>query len=65
MDSLQAIRKQNFTILLVEQSVNTALEIADRCYILEKGRIKAQGTIDEIRKNPEILHQYLGVPDEK
>jgi branched-chain amino acid transport system ATP-binding protein len=65
IDSLQTIKKQNFTILLVEQSVNTAFEIADRCYILEKGRIKAQGTIDEIKKNPEILHQYLGVPDEE
>jgi branched-chain amino acid transport system ATP-binding protein len=64
IESLQTIKKQNFTILLVEQSVNTAFEIADRCYILEKGRIKAQGTIDDIRKNPEILHQYLGVPDE-
>ncbi len=65
IDSLQTIKKQNFTILLVEQSVNTAFEIADRCYILEKGRIKAQGRIEEIKKNPEILHQYLGVPDEK
>ncbi len=65
IDSLQAIKKQNFTILLVEQSINTAFEIADRCYILEKGRIKAQGRIEEIKKNPEILHQYLGVPDEK
>jgi branched-chain amino acid transport system ATP-binding protein len=64
IESLRTIKKQNFTILLVEQSVNTAFEIADRCYILEKGRIKAQGTIDDIRKNPEILHQYLGVPDE-
>jgi len=65
IDTLQAIKKQNFTILLVEQSVNTAFEIANRCYILEKGRIKAQGTIDEIKQNPEILHQYLGVPDEE
>jgi len=65
IESLREIKKQNFTILLVEQSVNTAFEIADRCYILEKGRIKAQGTTDEIRKNPEILHRYLGVPDEE
>ncbi len=65
IDSLRAIKKQNFTVLLVEQSVNTAFEIADRCYIIEKGRIKAQGNIDEIKKNPEILHQYLGVPDEE
>jgi branched-chain amino acid transport system ATP-binding protein len=65
IESLRTIKTQNFTILLVEQSVNTAFEIADRCYILEKGQIKAQGTIDEIRKNPEILHQYLGVLDEE
>ena len=65
IEALRTIKKQNFTILLVEQSVNTAFEIADRCYILEKGRIKAQGTIAEIQKNPEILHRYLGVPDEE
>ncbi len=64
IESLRRIKSQKFTVLLVEQSVNTAFEIADRCYILEKGRIKAQGTITEIRANAEILHQYLGVPDE-
>jgi len=64
IESLRRIKSQKFTVLLVEQSVNTAFEIADRCYILEKGRIKAEGTITEIKADTEILHQYLGVPDE-
>lgn len=64
VEALRRIKTQNFTILLVEQNVSTALEIADRCYILEKGRIKSEGTIAEIKKRPEILHQYLGVPYE-
>ena len=64
VEALRRIKTQKFTVLLVEQNVSTALEIADRCYILEKGRIKSEGTIEEIKKNPEILHQYLGVPYE-
>jgi branched-chain amino acid transport system ATP-binding protein len=64
VEALRRIKTQKFTVLLVEQNVSTALEIADRCYILEQGRIKSEGTIEEIKKNPEILHQYLGVPYE-
>ena len=64
IESLRRAKSQNFSLLLVEQSVTTAIEIADRCFILEKGRIKTQGTIAEIKANPEILHRYLGIPDE-
>jgi len=64
VEALRRIKTQGFTVLLVEQNVNTAFETADRCYILEKGQVKVEGAIAEIKKKPEILHRYLGVPEE-
>ncbi len=51
---------QNTTILLVEQNARVALDIADRGYILETGRIVLQGTSDELLENKEIKRAYLG-----
>jgi branched-chain amino acid transport system ATP-binding protein len=51
---------QNTTILLVEQNARVALDIADRGYILETGRIVLQGTSEELLENKEIKRAYLG-----
>jgi branched-chain amino acid transport system ATP-binding protein len=51
---------KNTTILLVEQNARVALDIADRGYILETGRIVLQGTSDELLENKEIKRAYLG-----
>ena len=48
------------TILLVEQNAEMALEIANRAYVLESGRIKLSGTGEEIAKSDEIKKAYLG-----
>ena len=61
LKTFRQLKEEKFTILLVEQNVNTAFEIADRCYILEKGRIKIADTISEIKKKPDVLHRYLGI----
>jgi len=51
------------TILVVEQNIEIALGISDkqRAYIIEKGKIKAQGLAKEIMANKEIINKYLGV----
>ena len=51
---------QNTTILLVEQNAHVALDVADRGYILETGRIVLQGTSEELLENKEIKRAYLG-----
>ena len=51
---------QNTTILLVEQNARVALDVADRGYILETGRIVLQGTSEELLENKEIKRAYLG-----
>jgi branched-chain amino acid transport system ATP-binding protein len=49
------------TILLVEQNFYSALSVADRCYIIDQGTIKFEGTPTDLRGNTEILSRYLHV----
>ena len=55
------IRKAGVTILLVEQRLAESLEIADRAYVLQTGRVVLAGTAAEVRDNPEIRKAYLGI----
>ena len=59
----RAIRDVNAAgtaVLLVEQNVVMALDIAHRAYLLEEGRIAAEGTPDAVFNTPELRHAYLG-----
>jgi branched-chain amino acid transport system ATP-binding protein len=53
--------EEGITILLVEQNLKKALEIADRGYVIETGRIKTQGTSDELLEDDSIRAAYLGI----
>ncbi len=57
---LQRIHKAGLTILLVEQNVHQTLEIADRAYVLENGKIALEGTGQEVLHNPHMKAAYLG-----
>jgi branched-chain amino acid transport system ATP-binding protein len=48
------------TILLVEQNAQAALEIADRGYVLEAGRIQLGGAAQDLLSNPKLRAAYLG-----
>ncbi len=52
---------KNMTILVVEQNVRLALEVADRAYVIENGRIVMQGTGKELLASPEIKSAYLAI----
>jgi branched-chain amino acid transport system ATP-binding protein len=58
--SIQDIRKQGVTILLVEQNAYVALQIADYGYVLESGQIALKGPANDLIKNEEIRKAYLG-----
>ena len=55
------IRAAGVTVLLVEQRLVESLEIADRAYVLQTGRVVLSGSAAEIRDNPEIRKAYLAI----
>jgi branched-chain amino acid transport system ATP-binding protein len=57
---IQKVRQEGGTVLLVEQNARQALEIADRGYVLETGKIILQGSAQELRTNQEVEKAYLG-----
>src|ERR1700694_1589386 len=61
MEIVKTINKDGTAVLLVEQDVVLALEIADRGYVLENGRIVMSGPAGDLRRDPAVRKAYLGV----
>lgn len=61
METIVRINKAGTTVLLVEQMVQEALEIAHRGYIIQSGRIVQWGTAAELLTSPEVRKAYLGL----
>ncbi len=59
--ALLKLRDQGVTILLVEQNVNATLDITDRAYILEQGKIVMSGPSREMKANEHVRNAYLGI----
>ena len=59
--TIRTLRSEGLTILLVEQNAQKSLEIADRGYIMELGRITVSGTREELRCNELVRKAYLGI----
>jgi len=57
---IDQLHQQGVTILLVEQNARQAMEIADRCYLLETGQVALSGTAAELKSNMEVERFYLG-----
>jgi branched-chain amino acid transport system ATP-binding protein len=57
---LGKINAEGTTILLVEQNARMALEMAQRAYVLETGRLTLTGTGRELAENEEVRRAYLG-----
>jgi len=58
---IDGLHKAGLTMLLVEQNLNLTLKHADRCYVLERGRVVVQGTADVVRDDPRTRSAYLGL----
>ena len=58
---IQEIKETGVSILLVEQNVQKALEIADRAYVLETGRILIEGTGKELLQSKDVKKAYIGM----
>lgn len=61
VDQLKQIRERGVPILLVEQNLEVCLQLADRHYIIEQGRIVYEGSNEDFRANEQVRDEYLGV----
>ncbi len=59
-DIIRTIREEGVTVFLVEQNANKALQVADRGYVLETGKLVMQDTGANLLANPDIRKAYLG-----
>jgi branched-chain amino acid transport system ATP-binding protein len=60
-EAIKDIRSRGVSVLMVEQHVELTLEIADHAYILELGRIVAEGTSTELARDPRVREAYLSL----
>lgn len=60
-EQLGEIKKTGITMLICEHNVGLSMALSDRCYVMDKGTIRFQGTIEDLRKNEEIRKKYLMV----
>jgi branched-chain amino acid transport system ATP-binding protein len=61
LNVIQNLRSAGIAILLIEQNVNAALQIADRAYVMETGRIVSQGSAKTLLGDDEVRKRYLGM----
>jgi branched-chain amino acid transport system ATP-binding protein len=60
-EQLGEIKKTGLTMLICEHNVGLSLALSDRCYVMDKGMLRFQGTIEELKKNEEVRKKYLMV----
>lgn len=61
--ALRDLKATGMTMLIVEQDVERALELADHVHVMEHGRFALSGTTESIRKDPRLRHLYIGTAD--
>ena len=60
-NTIRALKSEGLTVLLSEQNLHFATLVSDRAYIIEKGRIRYEGTIDALMRDDAVRAQYLSV----
>lgn len=60
-DFLEILKQEGITVLLSEQNVKFALKHSDRCYIVDNGHIKYEGSVADLEKDEDVKKRYLAV----
>ena len=60
-DAIERINEEGRTILLIEQNAVAAMNISDRCYVIDQGQVVFEGGAEDLREDDETRQRYLGV----
>lgn len=60
-DQIRRLKQEGLTILLAEQNAVLAMDISDRAYVIDKGAIVYEGSVEKLRENEDMMRGYLGV----
>lgn len=60
-NTIERLNNEGITVLLIEQNVKDTLEIADRAYVIESGKITMEGSCNKLKENDYIKKSYLGI----
>jgi len=60
-ETIRTLKKQRLAVILCEQNLHFAMDVADRAYVLEKGHVRYSGTIDDLATNEGVRTAYLSV----
>jgi branched-chain amino acid transport system ATP-binding protein len=59
--SIERLKAEGLSILVIDKDVKALTRVADRHYVLEKGRVVWSGTSSDLAANADVQHRYLGV----
>ncbi|MCB2186855.1 MAG: ABC transporter ATP-binding protein [Deltaproteobacteria bacterium] len=60
-EQIKGLKARGLTVLLAEQNQKVALDLSDRAYVIDNGRIRYSGSIEELRANEEVRTRYLSI----